>query len=147
MREIELDTDLGAFRIAMMVIAGLVVVVAAMHLAATWLTSIRERAREVGALRTIGCTDTQVVGQHALAGTAVAMLAWVIGTPVGIGVNRLLGDLVTTSIGAGPGLTSRPSVMVITLTGVGAVAMGAALAAVIALRLLRVPTPSLVRYE
>jgi len=146
-REIELDTDLAAFRFVMVAVAALVVLVAALHLAATWLTSGRERAREIGVLRTIGCTDAQLTAQHAVAGAAVAVAAFVIGLPVGFAVNRVLGDLVTTSIGAGPGLTGHPGLVAVLGTGLGAVVGSAGLAALVARRFIAQPTPVLVRYE
>jgi putative ABC transport system permease protein len=95
----------------------------------------------------LGRTPRQLIGQGAIGAAAIAAVALAIAIPLGLVVFTELGDLVTSSVGIGPGFGRLPSWP--TLGGLGAVTLAvcAALGAWAARGLTRVPVSQLLHYE
>jgi putative ABC transport system permease protein len=147
-RPIEADPDeLALFTVAMLVMAGLVLVVSLANLAAALLSGARERARVLGVLRTVGFTVRQTLAQSAAGGAALGLAAGIVGLPVGLLAFQVLSDQMTTGIGAGPGLSRSPSWVLLVLTVPVAVLVGALAGAAVTRRLAGTPASTLVRWE
>jgi putative ABC transport system permease protein len=147
-RPIEADPDeLALFTVAMLVMAGLVLVVSLANLAAALLSGARERARVLGVLRTVGFTVRQTLAQSATGGAALGFAAGIVGLPVGLLAFEVLSDQMTIGIGAGPGLSRYPSWVLLALTVPVAVLVGALAGAAVTRRLAGTPASALVRWE
>ena len=89
-------------------IAAVLFLTAGINLLSTLLTSSRESARRTGVELSIGFTPRQLIGQGAVAGAVLGLVAVVVGVPLGLLVFRVLADAVSTGIGVGPaGCPSR----------------------------------------
>jgi putative ABC transport system permease protein len=66
-----------------------------------WMT-VRERRREFGMLKSVGMTPEQVIASVLVAVAGIAVLAYVVGLPLGLIGIRALMSTVATNIGFGP---------------------------------------------
>ena len=87
----------------------LIAAVAAAHLLASVLTSSRERARRFAIQRSIGFVNRRLALEAACHGLVVAALALLVGLPLGWWAQGAIGDLLTSELGAGPGLAVAPT--------------------------------------
>jgi putative ABC transport system permease protein len=141
------DAALDPFRAAMGLIAALVAIVAGAQLLAMMVASSRERARQLGVLRTLGATGAQMSAGAAIAGAIIGTVAVVVGVPVGLGLFSVLADAVTSTIGLGPGFASAPPAGIVATIAVLAVAGGAGLGVLGVHQFVRRSTSELVRWE
>jgi hypothetical protein len=81
-------------------LAGLLVVLACGALGLTLLGSVRNHHRDLAVLETIGFVRRQVMATVAWQATAVALVAVVIGVPVGLAVGRWTWRLVADNVGS-----------------------------------------------
>jgi putative ABC transport system permease protein len=128
-------------------IAGVLFVTAGVNLLSTLLTSSRESARRTGVSLAIGFTPRQLIGQGAVAGAALGLVAAVIGVPLGFIVFRVLSDVVSTGIGVGPGWLPTPGIGLVTVVAAAAVALSAGLGALAVRRNATRPAADLVHGE
>jgi putative ABC transport system permease protein len=141
------DDGVGAIVGTLVVFAQLLAGVAFSNLLATNVAATWERARAIGMLRTIGCTTRQLVTQSAVGSGVLGLLAGLVGVPLGVVVFDALGDLVGSGVGIGPGLTESPGPAFLVAVVVASTVTAAAVGALAALRLSRLPAAALVRYE
>ncbi|KPM53534.1 hypothetical protein ACG83_23005 [Frankia sp. R43] len=137
---------LAMVRTAMLSIAGLVAAVALVNLLSTLLAGNRENGRALGVLGALGLTPRQLVGQGAVAGAALGVLGLAVGIPLGLVCFRVLSDLVSASIGMGPGYGSGPGLGV--LLGLAVTPLACAAAGGLAARVLAArPVSHLLRWD
>lgn len=137
--------NLGRIRALPYVMAGVVVVLAAVSLVHALVLSISRNRRALATLKGLGFTRGQVGGAVAVHATAYVVLAAVVAVPFGLAAGRWGWGLVADSIGV-------PPVPVIPWVVVPAVVLGMALVANLAAaypawRAARLPTASALRAE
>jgi putative ABC transport system permease protein len=145
-----LDTGRGDIEPLMTVlrlVAFVLFLTAGVNLLSTLLTSSRESSRRTGVELAIGFTPRQLVGQGAVAGAALGLVAVAVGIPLGLVVFRVLADAVSTGMGVGPGWLSSPSIGLLVATSLLAIALSAALGAIAVRRVTTRPAADLVRGE
>lgn len=149
-RSAVLDTgreDMEPLLFALRAVAAVLFLTAGVNLLSTLLTSSREASRRTGVELAIGFTPAQLVGQGAVAGTVLGVVASLIGVPLGLLLFRLLADVVSSGIGVGPGWLPAPGVVPLAVVAMVAVGMSAALGAVAVRRVATRPAADLVRGE
>jgi len=139
--------EIDAFRIAFLLVSLLVVVVALANLASTMLLAVRERRHDLGVLRAVGVTPGQVMAMVGAGAAALALLASVIGLPLGWAVSGVVGGVVGTSSGIGPGIGAGPGVVSVLVLVPLTVALAALLGSLAARRAADTEVSELVRYE
>ena len=83
------------------------------QLLATALATGHERARSTAILRSVGVSRRRLAASAAVAGACAGACALAIGLPLGIWLQGVLGDLITSSVGIGPGAGPTPPVAAI----------------------------------
>jgi putative ABC transport system permease protein len=139
--------DLDAMTAVLRLVALLLLVMAVANLLTTLLTSTRESARRIGVQQAVGFTPRQLVGEGAVAGAVLGLLAVVVGVPLGLVMFRLLSDLVSEAVGVGPGWMAAPALASVAVLALVAVAVAAAVGALASARLARRPAAELLRWE
>lgn len=139
--------DMQPFFFALRAIAGILLVVAGTNLLTTLLTANREAAGRVGVELAVGFTPRQIMAQGAVSGATAGLLAAIVGVPLGLLVFRLMADVVSTGIGAGPGWMLLPAVLPIVVLAIAAMVVTGAIGALAVARLARRPASDLVRTE
>jgi putative ABC transport system permease protein len=122
------------------------VVVALLGVLATVWMGVQERRRETGLLAAVGMTPRQTLVAVLIGSAAMAVVAYVVGLPLGVlGTERLL-DLLARQLGFGPlAAQTDPLLLAAVLPAVVAVALlGSALPAV---RSARTPVAEALRHE
>jgi putative ABC transport system permease protein len=122
------------------------VVVALFGVLATVWMGVQERRRETGLLAAVGMTPRQTLAAVLIGSTAMAVVAYGVGLPLGVlGTERLL-DLLARQLGFGPlAAQTDPLLLAAVLPAVVAVALlGSALPAV---RSARTPVAEALRHE
>jgi putative ABC transport system permease protein len=144
-----LDTGAGlsTFMNALRLTALIVLAVVLANLVASLVTDARERARTLGVLRTVGFRTSQLVGQAAMGGAVLGLVAAIVGLPVGLWAFNTLSTVVTNSIGAGPGFSEMPSTGLLVLVVPATVIAGALAGIGATTSLATKPAAALVRYE
>ncbi|MGZ4740299.1 MAG: ABC transporter permease [Ilumatobacteraceae bacterium] len=141
------NDDLVAFRVAFVIISVLVMAIALVNLVGTTLLGIRERQRDIGILKTVGFTPTQIGVSVAAGGAAYAVAAVIIGVPAGLIASAAMQNAVGKATGIGPGFGSAPEIGVIAVVA-GFIVIGCiALAATTARRAARAPVAEILRSE
>jgi putative ABC transport system permease protein len=144
----EADADeLGAFESVLQLIALVVGIVAAVNLLSVMMTSTRESARAIGIEQSLGFTPRQIVVHGAIAAAGLGILGAAAGVPAGLWVYGLMGDAVSSVIGAGPGFGRAPSTSALAVLVLVAIAIAAVAGALATRRLARWPAADLVRWE
>jgi putative ABC transport system permease protein len=130
-----LDTgvsDLAPMLNVLRIVALILVVMAAVNLLTTMLTTNRQAAGRIGVELAIGFSARQIVSQAAVAGAAIGAAAAIVGLPLGYVTFRVLADAMSRGVGVGPGWMPMPgwttaavvaSVAVVVSAGVGAIAV------------------------
>jgi putative ABC transport system permease protein len=139
--------ELDAFRLAFIMISMLVLAVAFVNLIGTTLVGIRERQRDIGVLKTVGFTPNQIGATVAAGAAAYALLAVVIGVPLGLIASTAMHDAVGRGTGSGPGFGSAPQVGAVAVAAVVLVIGSTALAALSARRAARTSVAEILRSE
>ena len=145
-----LDTgraDIDPLMMVLRAIAAVLFLTAGINLLSILLTSSRESAQRTGVELAVGFTPRQLIGQGAVAGAALGLIATVIGVPLGLGVFRILADVVSSGIGVGPGWMPAPGVATISIIVGTTIVMSAALGAVALQRIATRSPADLVRGE
>ena len=111
---------------------GVLLAVAVVSLLTSLLFTVRERQRDVGILKSIGLTPVQVVSAFVMGSAVFALLAAVIGLPVGVFLTNVLIDFAAQEDGLPKGIAETPSagwlLLVVPLT-VAVTVIGSALPA------------------
>jgi putative ABC transport system permease protein len=144
---VEMSDEIKVFRLAFVLVSGLVVVMALANLASTMLLAVRERTHELGVLRAVGVTPRQVVAMVAVGAAALAVLAALIGVPLGWAVTTLVTEVVGAASGIGPGLGASPGAVTVLVLVPAVVGLAALLGAASARRAAHAEVSGLVRYE
>jgi putative ABC transport system permease protein len=103
------DSGIRPFRVALGVMTLLAAAVAVAHVMASMLTTQRESRRRQGIQRVVGLRPSQLLSEWLVHGAVLAAAALVVAVPLGWFAQRALGDLLTSEIGIGPGLTFGPT--------------------------------------
>ena len=98
--------DLERVRTTPVVLAGLLALLGAATVAHALVTTIRRRRRELAMLKTLGFTRRQVSASIAWQASTIAVVAVVVGVPLGVAVGRTLWAVLARSIG----VVAEPSV-------------------------------------
>jgi putative ABC transport system permease protein len=145
-----LDTgidDLAPLLAVLWLIAIVLLLMAAVNLLSTLLTSSREASRRVGVQLAVGFTPRQVLAQGAVSGGLLGIISSLVAVPLGFWVFRALSDLVSTSLGVGPAWLPAPSItsvlVIVVATSIVTAGLGATAVARNAFR----PASDLVRGE
>ncbi|MGH9118134.1 MAG: ABC transporter permease [Acidimicrobiales bacterium] len=84
------STFLDGLRAALVVFAGIALVVAAFGIHNTFAITVAQRTRELALLRAVGASRRQVLGSVAIEAVAVGAVASAVGTAAGLGIAGLL---------------------------------------------------------
>lgn len=139
--------DMQPFFFALRAIAGILIAVASVNLLTTLLTTNRESAGRIGVELAVGFTPGQITTQGAVAGATAGLLAALVGVPLGLLAFRIMADVVSTGIGAGPGWMPLPPVLPVVVLVMGTIVLTAGVGAFAVARLARRPASDLVRTE
>jgi putative ABC transport system permease protein len=145
-----LDTgraDIEPLMVVLRAIAAVLFVTAGVNLFSTLITSSRESSRRTGVELSLGFTPGQLIGQGAVAGAALGLVAAVVGISLGVVVFRFLADQVSSGIGAGPGWLPTPSVTTLLVVAAISIALSSVLGAIAVRGVARRPAADLVRGE
>lgn len=135
------------FELALLLLSGLVLLVAVTHVFATAVVSARERARALGVLRTVGLTDRQLLGEAVSGWALIGAVAVALAIPIGLLAEDAVGNLLTSRLGAGPGLTVHPSAAALAAAGIAVVVSAAAVGVLAARRTMGQSVADLVRAD
>ena len=145
-----LDTgvaDLAPLLVVLRLIAAVLLVMAGTNLLSTLLTSNREAAGRIGVQLAVGFTPRQVTEQGAVTGASLGAVAILVGIPLGLWLFRTLSDVVSSSLGVGPGWMPAPAIASIAALGVATMVMSTALGGLATSRVARRSVSDLVRGE
>lgn len=84
--------------------------VAGVNLTSNLLLGVRERRRELAILKTVGFTPRQLVLSVLSGGAGIALLATLLGIPLGLVATRLMFDALSSTAGIGTGIGALPGV-------------------------------------
>lgn len=133
--------------VIMLILSIALMVVAGVGMLNAMVLSTRERYRELASLKAIGLTPRQALGSVVNGAVALGILAVLIGIPLGLWLNTLVAQALSSSIGGPPniqiGINWQGLALLIPLTVLVA-ALGAYLPARWAVR---VPAAEVLRYE
>lgn len=101
---------LDPFKRALMAMTLLITTVAFANLIANAVIGTRERHRRSGLLRAVGATRSTIVREAMTSSMLIGVVALAIGSTIGVTGAHAIGDLITSEIGAGPGLSRAPTV-------------------------------------
>jgi putative ABC transport system permease protein len=82
----EIQSDLGFLRIALLIFAGIALVVGAFQIFNTFSITVAQRIREFGLLRTLGASRRQVLSSVLVEAMVIGAIGSVLGVAAGIGV-------------------------------------------------------------
>jgi putative ABC transport system permease protein len=145
--DVELGDEFLAFRLAFSLVTGLALLLAMANLSATMLLAVRERAHDLGVLRSIGLTPRQAASVSGGAAGVLALAAAAIGLALGWMASRALGEGVAAGAGWGPGTTADPAMWTVAATCAVTIAIAVGLGLLFARRHATMPVGELVRYE
>jgi putative ABC transport system permease protein len=104
----DLDEDVRQFRIVLAGLAGALFLLGLGNLLTTALLGVRERMRDVGVLKAIGCTPRQVVASVVVGVGLLAVLGVAVGLPLGLAATRAMLDFVGAETGFGREFGAMP---------------------------------------
>jgi putative ABC transport system permease protein len=108
---------------------------------------VRERSRDLAVLRAVGFTPRQAISVVAIGGVTLAVLASLIGVPLGWWLSNAANNGVGSEIGMGPGIAVAPSWTLVAVLVPLALLVTAGLAVLAARRAATQDVAKLVRYE
>jgi ABC-type lipoprotein release transport system permease subunit len=129
--------------VALGVMTLLIAAVAVAHVMASIVTTQRESRRRLGVQRALGLEPSQLISEGLVHGLTLAAIALVVGIPLGWQVQRAIGDLLTSEIGIGPGMTFGPSPRGMAVIALATLLLGALAATAATWPSVRRPTDSL----
>jgi putative ABC transport system permease protein len=136
-------SGLTPFRVALDVMTLLIAAVAVAHVMASIVTTQRESRRRLGVQRAIGFEASQLMSEGLVHGLVLAAIALLVGIPLGWHAQRAIGDLLTSEIGIGPGMTFGPSARGMAVIAATTLVLGALATAAATWPSVRRPTDSL----
>ncbi|HVM01794.1 MAG TPA: FtsX-like permease family protein [Acidimicrobiales bacterium] len=145
--ETRASDEVQTFRLAFTLVSALVIAVALANLVSTMLLAVRERVHDLGVLRAVGVTPSQVLAIVAIGAGVLGATAAALGMPLAWAATRAVTEVVGEATGIGPGIGVGPSPVVLALVVPAGVAVAAAIGAVAARRAASAPISELVRYE
>ena len=89
---------LDTLTVFLLIMAGLIALVGSIGLAGTMSMNVMERTREIGVMRAIGATDSQVMRQVIIEGTLIGLMSWVIATLVAFPLSTFMSYIINVSI-------------------------------------------------
>lgn len=89
---------LDTLTIFLLIMAGLIALVGSIGLTGTMSMNVMERTREIGVMRAIGATDTQVMRQVIIEGTLIGLMSWVIAAIVAFPLSYFMSYIINVSI-------------------------------------------------
>lgn len=101
-------SDVDEVRAIIYTLDVILVIIGIVNILTTTMLGVRERVREVGVLKAVGSTPLQTMTSVLAGVCALAILAAVIGLPLGLGATRLLFNELGREIGVGGDLGIMP---------------------------------------
>jgi putative ABC transport system permease protein len=89
---------LDTLTIFLLIMSGLVALVGSIGLTGTMSMNVMERTREIGVMRAIGATDTQVMKQVLIEGTLIGFLSWIFAALLAFPLSRFMSYIINISI-------------------------------------------------
>jgi putative ABC transport system permease protein len=89
---------LDTLTIFLLIVSGLIALVGSIGLTGTMSMNVMERTREIGVMRAIGATDSQVMRQVIIEGTLIGLLSWVIAFALAFPLSSFMSYIVNVSI-------------------------------------------------
>jgi len=126
---------------------GILLAIVIVNLLSSLLFTVRERQRDVGILKSIGLTPTQVVGAIVIGSVMFALVAAVVGISTGTFLTSLMVDFGGEEEGWPKGIANTPSTGWLLLTALLAVAVSVIGSALPAMRAGRTRIIDALRYE
>lgn len=139
--------DMQPFFVALRLIAGILVVMAAVNLLSTLLTASRAASRRIGVELALGFTPDQIVAHAVVSGTTIGLAASIVAVPASLVLFRWLADVVSRGLGAGPGWMPMPPAVPIVVLVVGVLIVTGAIGGAAAARTAHRPPAELIRSE
>jgi putative ABC transport system permease protein len=100
--------DVRQFRVVIAGLAGALFLLGLGNLLTTALLGVRERTRDVGVLKAVGCTPRQVVASVVVGIGVLAVLGVAVGLPLGLAASRAMLDYVGGETGFGREFGAMP---------------------------------------
>jgi putative ABC transport system permease protein len=139
--------DLAPLQAALWLIAVVLLLMAGANVLSILATSSRESTRRVGVELALGFSPRQVIASGAISGGLLGAIGALVGVPLGLWIFRVLSNVVSSSIGVGPGWMpvpgAVPAVGVVVVVTIACAGLGALSVA----RNARTPASELVRSE
>jgi putative ABC transport system permease protein len=146
-----LDESVGEirsqFRSVLVGLNAVLFIIAGLNLLSSLLLSIRERQRDFAVLKTVGFTPVQVAKSVFSGSIAQALVAVLIGLPVGLIATRLMFDALSSAADIGTGVGAMPGVLWLAPLVPGAIAVAALGTVIPARRAASIQVAEAMRYE
>jgi ABC-type antimicrobial peptide transport system permease subunit len=112
----QISSGFATFQAILSAVAGLIALVGALGLLTTLSMSVFERQKEIGVMRSIGAGSGTIAGQFLTEGLVVGVIAWVVGLPLMLLLQKLL--LLIVGIEDAIPLQLSPTAMIVGLVGI-----------------------------
>jgi putative ABC transport system permease protein len=146
--EAEGDEEAQTLKTVMFGLSGVLLAIGTINLVATTMLGVRERMRDYGIYRAIGLTPGQVVLTVASNVGLLALIAAVVGIPLGLLTFRVMFEVVGSDLfGAAPEWYRNPPVWQMALILPGAVAIAAIASALPARQVARLQVARVLRWD
>jgi putative ABC transport system permease protein len=142
-----MDEVRDQFRSVLIPLNAVLFVIAGLNLLASLLLAIRERRRDFAVLKTVGFTPGQIAMSVFSGSVVLALLALVIGLPLGLVIARVVFDLLSSAAGIGTGVGVMPGPLWMAPLSAGAILIAALATVLPALRASQVRVAEALRYE
>jgi putative ABC transport system permease protein len=139
--------NVAIFRSILLGLSAVLLTIGLVNLLTTSLLNVRERARDYGNFKATGMTPRQVVASVASGVSLLALIAVVIGIPLGLWIYESIFRSIAESEGADPTLYTPPAWWALVLLVPGAVALSALASALPARRAANVQVAEVLRFE
>jgi putative ABC transport system permease protein len=141
------DEEVAPVRAVIWIVAGLVGAVALAFLVSTQAAGARERARDLGVVRALGQSAWSTALQGGVAAAPLAVVALLMGIPLGLVLFSALFDAVAVGAGIGPGFAVAPAAGTLVLVALLVLVAASLLGVLSAAPMARRPIPELTRWE
>jgi putative ABC transport system permease protein len=89
---------LDTLTVFLLIMAGLIASVGSVGLTGTMSMNVMERTREIGVMRAIGATDSQVMRQVIIEGTLIGLMSWVFAVILAFPLSTFMSYIINVSI-------------------------------------------------
>ncbi|HUG34743.1 MAG TPA: FtsX-like permease family protein [Anaerolineales bacterium] len=103
------DGGAGIVRLTLLGLTASLLMIAVVNLLTTLQFAVRERYRDFGILKTLGLTPVQIVTSVITNGSLLGLIAFIVGTPLGLIVTRVLFDVLGERLHLGRGILALPN--------------------------------------